>query len=421
MKSFLLHLDKGKLKIIKDIGRAADAQGVRAYAVGGMVRDLILKKETLDFDILVDGSASALAETMGKKWGAQLKFYSKFKTASLCLPNGMRVDFATARKETYVFPGALPCVRSGSLREDLFRRDFTINTMALALNLDSFGRLVDFFNGYKDLKSKKVRVLHDQSFLDDPTRILRAIRFEQRLHFRIERRSQVLLKAALTNRAVTNVKAPRYFVELTKMLAEPEPLKNIHRLYHLGAVQLIHERLNISLALLRGIHRRMSNIKSKPLFRDLSAWKTVYWMGIFELADEVVFKDILKKFPFTRKEYVSIKQSRKVKSLIQALSCRNLEVSRRYLLLKSYNLDVIAYVRLRTDRTLVHERVDRFLMCDRHVRLRITGDDLKSLGCLPGHKLGRILENVLCLKLDGNIRTKQDELIAARRLMKRER
>ena len=182
----LENLPQDILRLFRQIGKIAQENNCRVYIVGGMIRDLYLGRENFDFDIVVEGDGIALAKKLADKFKAKLVDHEKFATAVLFVPNGIKIDIATARKETYEHPGALPNVVPGNIEDDLSRRDFSINAMAASLNPEDFGELIDFFDGLSDLKKKEIKVLHDLSFIDDPTRILRAIRFEQRLKFKIE-------------------------------------------------------------------------------------------------------------------------------------------------------------------------------------------------------------------------------------------
>ncbi|GAI24807.1 unnamed protein product, partial [marine sediment metagenome] len=159
---------------------------MRAYVVGGFVRDLLLGIENLDIDIVVEGKGIILAQKLGKELKGEVKKFPEFGTAAVMLPDGFKIDVATARSEFYEYPAALPRVEFASLKQDLYRRDFTINSMAVRLNKKGLGDLIDFYGGERDLKKKVVRVLYNLSFVEDPTRIFRAIRFEQRYGFQID-------------------------------------------------------------------------------------------------------------------------------------------------------------------------------------------------------------------------------------------
>ena len=221
MSNLLFRLDKKLLDIVVQIGGLASQMGFKAYLVGGPVRDLLLNAPHIDLDITVEGSGIRLAEKFAALHrGSKLVRYLAFKTATVQLSYGRMIDFATARKETYVRPGAFPKVTPSDIRDDLFRRDFTINAIAIAIHPDTWSQEVDPFGGRKDLCSKKIRVLHEKSFYDDPTRILRAARFAARLHFTIERGTFKLIKEAIGHRALETIKPQRYKKEFDKIVKQ---------------------------------------------------------------------------------------------------------------------------------------------------------------------------------------------------------
>ena len=153
------------------------------YAVGGFVRDLLLGIENYDIDVTVEGDGILFAETFAKRFGCRCKTHHKFGTGVLIFPDGLKIDVASTRVEYYESPGALPTVESSTLKADMYRRDFTINTLAIRLNTPEFGVLIDYYGGQRDIQERIIRVLHNLSFVEDPTRVFRAIRFEQRLEF----------------------------------------------------------------------------------------------------------------------------------------------------------------------------------------------------------------------------------------------
>ena len=180
-------LPKHILKILAQAGQVAAELGFQAYVVGGFVRDLLLRQENLDIDMVIEGDAIAFARIFAARYGARSRDFQKFKTAVIIFPDGFKIDVATARTEYYESPGALPIVEYSSIKMDLYRRDFTINTLAVNLNPGEFGTLLDFFGAQRDLKERRISVLHNLSFVEDPTRVFRAIRFEQRFGFSISK------------------------------------------------------------------------------------------------------------------------------------------------------------------------------------------------------------------------------------------
>ena len=211
---------------LQRIGRLADAQGVRAYAVGGCVRDLLLGRSSTEIDVAVEGDAIGLARATAQEMGGILTVHEQFGTATVALQKrGLaRIDFAMCRQERYAASGAYPQVTPGTLAEDLIRRDFTINAMALQAQGDTFGALVDPYGGAKDVRARRLRVLHPRSFLDDPSRILRGIRFAARFGCAFEPSTRRWLIEALRDGGLERLNRGRWRKELGLMLEEPDSL-----------------------------------------------------------------------------------------------------------------------------------------------------------------------------------------------------
>lgn len=412
MKNYLSRVDGKLLTVIRKIGKEADRQGVAAYIVGGIVRDIILKKKNLDLDIVVEGDAIRLAKVLARAWNANVTVYDKFGTATVRIPKGIHIDFAMARKERYMHLGALPTVLLGRLNEDLFRRDFTINAMAIAIHSDRFGQLIDEFGGHNDLLKKVIRVLHAESFEDDPTRILRAVRFEQRFSFHMERQTLALMKEGLKKKVFLNVKPPRYFAEFKKILCEADPLKCLKRLHQLEGLCFLDPELKVRIRDMNLLHQRIKKARKRSLYVR-EEWWLMYMMGLIARADDRIAHDILSKFPFTKKERLSIQQSRKADDMVKRISAKNLPSSQVYRTLKPLTREAILYIRIKTLNPVVSRRIDRFLTRDSQIELCINGQDLKRIGITSGSKMGRIMEHVLCLKIDKKISTKTQELKAA--------
>ena len=235
MLNLLLRFNEDVQSLMREVGILAKEQGMKAYLVGGPVRDLYLKRSNLDLDIVVEGKAIVIAQAFAKAHKAKVVCYPAFGTATVSLLHA-QVDFATARKETYARPGAFPAVVPSVIRDDLFRRDFTINAMAISINPQSWGTLVDPFGGLTDVRAKRIRVLHDLSFVDDPTRILRAARFKGRLGFSIEQSTLKLLKHAVASRVFDSIKPQRYQKELNKIRKEEHAEKALANLRAWGVL-----------------------------------------------------------------------------------------------------------------------------------------------------------------------------------------
>ncbi len=231
-------LPKKITDILKLAGQAADETNCKAYIVGGFVRDLLLGIKNFDVDIAVEGNCLLLAKNLAEKTKGKYIYYKKYGTATVKWQKS-KVDLAMSRKETYKRPAALPTVKFATIRKDLFRRDFTINAMAIRLNKGRLGELLDFYSGKSDLKKGIIKILHGKSFIDDPTRIFRAIRFEQRFGFKISKDTQRLMKQALKQGMLSKLEKYRLQNELVLILKETKPEKIILRMQQLGIFKFI--------------------------------------------------------------------------------------------------------------------------------------------------------------------------------------
>src|SRR5262249_7741070 len=218
--SLLRSIPRKRLTLLRELGNLADKSGMALYLVGGVVRDLLLKRKTWDLDLTVEGNGIVFARLVAERYGCGQAVFDRFATSRLVFPSGLKMDIATTRRESYAQPAALPEVEPASLNEDLYRRDFTINAMAIQLNQEQYGQLYDPYGGKHDLKAKTLRVLHARSFQDDPTRIFRAIRFEQRFGFRIERSTMHLLTQAASTNLIQQLSGPRLQNEILLLFAE---------------------------------------------------------------------------------------------------------------------------------------------------------------------------------------------------------
>ena len=410
MKVNLTTLNKNILKIFKDIGSVADRQGVTVYVVGGFVRDLILKQENLDIDVVVEKDAIALAQFLAKAQKATAKIYNEFGTATFFYPNGFRVDFATARQEVYDCPGALPTVRRGSIHDDLFRRDFTINAMAMVVNKRRFGELVDIFGGLSDLKHRQVRILHSKSFRDDPTRVLRAIRFEQRLDFCLEQKTFVLLKSAIQNDYFKYVTLPRYFEEFKKILKEAHPAKAIGRLRQLQGFKFFKNNFRPNMATLDRLEGNVAKLKKRNLYKNYGEWWLIYLAGMMESRKDSEVKNLIDSLNLTREQKSALLNCGRARSAERKLKARNLMPRQVYQILKPLGPAIIHFIRAKTSVNIVNRYVDDFLRIYSKVKLRVTGRDLKRLGIPADKEMGKILSELFLRKVDGKLTSRAKEL-----------
>ncbi len=223
------------IDLLRRIGNAASSNGFRAFIVGGIVRDILSAVRNIDLDIVIEGDAIKLGEELAEECNAKIVTHKVFGTCTITTKDNLKVDLATARRETYEKPAALPSVVFASLKDDLARRDFSINAMAVSINDEDFGDLIDPFKGESDLLHGSIKVLHGKSFIDDPTRIFRAVRFESRPGFIIEERTLLLAKEAIKDGMIGRLSKYRVKKELALISKEENREKAIKRLAELGA------------------------------------------------------------------------------------------------------------------------------------------------------------------------------------------
>jgi len=414
MKTGFLGIPTGLRKRLFDIAGFARENNISVYIVGGVVRDLLLKKTIKDLDLVIEGDASGFTRRYLRGSGCKkinLTVHPVFKTATLRFSDGHVVDVASAREEVYPRPGALPVVRLGTLEDDLCRRDFTINALAAAVNRNGSGELIDYFDGKKDLRRKAVRILHDRSFVDDPTRILRAVRFEQRLGFRIEPRTRRLLQAAVRKKAYETVKPPRYFAEFRKIFDESDPVKILRRLRQLKATEPFCLGAKLNLRRLAMVQRYLKTTSGTP-------GQCLFWMALWENYPAAEREEMAGRFHLTRAEKSVLMKAPEAVQVIRRVS-RIGKSKDLFRCLKNYDIPVLYYAQARTASRKVRVRIGHFLQTDRHCKLAVNGHDLRKLGVTSGHWIGKILEELLEKKVSGRLKTRAQEMREARELADR--
>ncbi|MBU1999166.1 MAG: hypothetical protein ABIG46_02135 [Candidatus Omnitrophota bacterium] len=423
MKKYLENLPQEIKKIIKLASLTARDLDVRAYLVGGFVRDLLIGEDNYDLDITVVGEGIIFAEQLGRKLGAtKVMRHRRFGTATLLLKDGQKIDIATARKESYAQPAALPVVEKGSLKEDLFRRDFTINAMAISINADDFGNLIDYFKGRSDLKNKSIRVLHNLSFIDDPTRIYRAVRFEQRFNFKIEPLTHGLLKLAVEKQLLSKTEPQRMRDELILILKEAVPFKYIRRLNRLGALKCISPGIG-SLVESRIFFKLKRELKwfdrACASHRGIDTW-LLYFMALIKGLSLSKTKDMLKKLVFGKGEEKRVLAYKELGDKIsKELSSGALNPAKIFYLLEPLSYEMIIFIRANSSSKILRRRMEDFFCYYHGLRLHITGDDLRRLGVRPGPKFKLIFDAIFVAKLNSHLSTKAQELTLAKRIIRK--
>jgi tRNA nucleotidyltransferase (CCA-adding enzyme) len=381
------------------------------YMVGGVVRDVLLERPNYDIDLVVEGNGIAFARALAEKLGGRVREHKEFLTAVVIYPDkdGLeaRIDVATARLEYYEYPAALPTVELSSIKMDLFRRDFTINAMAIRLNKASFGQLVDFFGGQRDMKERTIRVLHTLSFVEDPTRILRAIRFEQRYGFKLSPATERLVKGVVDHKFMEKLSGARLFHELKLVFDDKNPVACLARMEHFDLLSAVHPCLSLRPALLSLLSslREILDWYRLLFFEEQPQPWHVYLLGLCRLLSYQETSDVFERLGIPQKQKEDLlalrKRIRTVYPLVEAWQAKGGAVSELYNLLVGIPLDGVLFMMARTESEDMRKNLSHFITQWRYEKVDINGKDLLAMGLSPGPFLGRIMRLVLAAKLDG--------------------
>ena len=407
------------VQILKTIGKVASEIGYDAYVAGGFVRDLFLYRSNEDLDIVIEGDGILFAKKYASLSGARIHAYEKFGTAVIIFPDRFKIDVASARLEYYKFPAALPVVEMSSIKLDLFRRDFTINTLAVQLNPDKFGTLIDFFAAQKDIKEGVIRVLHNLSFVEDPSRVFRAIRFEQRFGFSVGKVTAGLIENAVKMNFFRRLSGRRVFAELRQVFEEENPTPAILRMQDYNLFTVIHP----SLVLNNELKSLFSSVKTVLSWYDLLFFTesyikwAVYFLALMSQFDMTTSEEICKRLELApRYTTIFLKERLKAeKSLLWLERNQQLTNSTLYKELYGIKTEIILFMMAVTKHKKVKQSVSHFFTKLKYIRPSIRGKDLLKTGIEPGPIYREILQAVLDAKLNGKLKTQQDELNFVRR------
>ncbi|MES1241283.1 MAG: CBS domain-containing protein [Acidobacteriota bacterium] len=406
--------------LVGRIAAVSRRQGIPVHLVGGLVRDLLLGRENRDLDLVVEGDGLGFAALLAEELGGRVRTHPAFLTAVVVDPDGFHIDVATARSEFYRAPAALPEVQTSALRQDLFRRDFTINTLAIRLGPGEVPELIDYFGGRHDLKEKTLRALHSLSFIDDPTRVLRAVRLELRLGFHLSAETLRLVEVALGEGIFDHLSGSRLRDELVLLLDDPAlALRGIERLAELDLLRVLHPCIGLE----DGARDRLRNARA--------AWDWYHLEGLADppvrvwrlhlmalagdldgpeldrLADRLMLagedRRLLAGFP-ARLETARRALARP--DLLPHQAAEALEpLAGEELLLLLAEPDEAVRAWARRDLTEL-----------RTFELGIRGADLVAAGFRPGPRIGDALKETRRARLDGRVEA-EDELQFAARLL----
>ncbi|MCF7871000.1 MAG: CCA tRNA nucleotidyltransferase [Candidatus Omnitrophica bacterium] len=404
--------------ILKISSKIAKKSGYNIYLVGGVVRDLLLNRPVFDLDIVVEGDAILFVKRLAGCLGQSFRKHHSFGTATLYHDNH-KIDFATARQEKYQHHGALPKVQPSCLEKDLARRDFSINAMAISLNKESYGQLIDFYGGRRDLKNGLIRILYPESFLDDSLRILRALRFEQRFSFRIEAKTFLLMEKAIKSGALKFVHSHRLRNELILFLNEPKPYKYIKRLYSLENLNFIDESIKLNKKDFRFFIRAESALKFyKKKFKENNEIKSwlVYLAGILLHLSDEKYLEVVNRFGFRKDQRDTISSIKKNLGKIRKLDYKK-KNSEIYKILKNYSPEALVFFYAYFPKKNLRKNIRLFLEVLSQQKLKVKGKDLKKIGIQSSSFMGEILKELFYRKLDKGLEAKGEELREAKEVI----
>ena len=404
--------------LLMEFGRVGDELGYSVHAVGGFVRDLLLRVENYDVDIVVEGDGIRLAEEFEKKFPCRIRTHKKFGTAIILFPDGLKVDVATARWEVYDSPAALPTVESASIKMDLYRRDFTINTLAIQLNPKGFGELIDFFGGVKDIKEKVIRVLHNLSYVEDPTRVFRAIRFEQRFGFQIGKHTQNLMKNAVKVGFLERLSGGRVLSELILILREENPLPALKRMRDFNLFHFLHPKLKLdeqAEILFQQIHHVISWFDLLFLEQRYERW-IIYFYGLIDSLKEEGIKELCQRLTMNdklRKKVIEGKLQAD-QALLQIFSWINTDQrpkrSEIYNVLAPLSTESKLFMMAKTTQVTTRRYISLYFTQLKDTKSLLRGTDLIQMGMKSGPTIKKALTGLLQARLDEQVITRQDEM-----------
>ena len=405
------------------------------YLVGGFVRDLLLGRPNSDVDIAVEGNGIEFARRLARELGGRIRPHLKFKTAVVLFPPAalgevpgwlqqgsepFHIDVATTRTEFYDYPAALPRVEHASIRQDLFRRDFTVNAMAISLKGGEFGMVVDFFGGLRDLQEGVIRVLHNLSFIEDPTRIFRAVRYENRYGFRMDEDTRALARGCVDMHLVGDLSSARLRDELIALLGERDVDWTLHRLFELGVARQVHPKLATGEKTVALIHR-LDELARELGFDDLVIpWRLRFAAITRNMAHDELFI-WLEKLKLRHADGQVVRKSVVLSPRLQEqLTAGGLADWDVYQLLSKVPLESVVFALGQAEAAGADDAAARlryYLRVLRDRQVVMTGADVLALGVHEGPEVGRVLEELRRLRVEGLVTDRWGELAAVRELI----
>ncbi|MBI5374991.1 MAG: CBS domain-containing protein [Candidatus Schekmanbacteria bacterium] len=413
------------LDIIRDI---ADKKHINAYLVGGTVRDLLLAEgnfeSNYDIDIVVDHAGILFTKEFASRVGGKSKSHGRFGTSSVFFPEGLRIDIATARAEFYESPAKLPIVIPGSLKRDLYRRDFTANALAIRLNGSPPNMLIDYFGGQRDIKERVLRVLHSLSFVEDPTRAFRALRFEARLDFRLGKQTELLIKDAVARGVFHKVSGKRILAELILILKDKNCIGALKRMEELELLSAVNPELSFkgeSESLFKSIEKILDWYEVSFPDKHLDSW-LVYFMALCHRYNINELETICDRLSVPTTVRNQLRASIAAESILKKLDIKEKpKPSLIHSVLGSAGREMIIFLMALTKNEHVRKSVSTFLVNRPQATREISGHDLKKIGIPPGPLYTKILDEVKNARIDGVVKDRDGEIALARKLFEKYR
>ncbi len=425
-----IYFSKPVIKFLKLVSRKAAELKVSAYIVGGIVRDMILKKSSADIDIVIEGiSALDFIDNLVKDPAHILNRHERFKTATIAIPGLPKIDFTTARAEFYESPAALPDIFQGNLYQDLLRRDFTIYAMAVSLCPSSFGELIDYYGGFDDITKKRIKILHNLSFIEDPTRIFRAIRFKSRLNFKIEKHTADRIKEAIKFSPTNKIEPIRIFNELSHIFNELSVYETICEIDRYSLFDFISGDI-----IFTDIIKKMIRSASKYLNKTAR----LFSQGPRPERTAIFFSILLLNLPIEKisKLLNKMNVSKKIRDIIKEINeyllttktefekiyeNKNYEQIKTdikiYNLFKNHSPEFLLTLLSAIDNKFAYKAVIRYIFELSNIKPTLNGDTLKKMGVPPGPAFKEILDTIAALKAAGYLKNHIEEIKYAKKII----
>ncbi len=392
------------LEVLTVAGELAHESGGHAFLVGGAVRDALLGRAVEDVDVVVEGNGVELAERLVAHFGGHSHPHEAFLTAAVHFPDGIRFDVATARTEFYRSPAALPEVETSAMRQDLYRRDFTINAMAINLTPGRFGDLLDFFGGQRDLERRQIRVLHSLSFLDDPTRAIRAVRFATRLGFEIAAETRQLIRVAVLEGVFSRLSGERLRDEVAELLEEGHPVEALVELEHLGVFSAVFPGVAWSVALRRFLHDVASVLAWSVLEEVYSGPRWfVYVVALATRSGEGGGKPLAQRLALSGKMATTVAGARRRTEQLLSVVCQKGVAPSEVVGAVEHAERALAVVTMAAAGGAERRILRQALTAWMRAPLPVTGAQLRAAGVKPGPAIGAAVRQTRAAVLDGKV------------------